>query len=362
MNPMSGTSAGRPPDPPDGPAQSNPRILHLLRAKLRLGHYSLRTEQAYRSWVVRFVRFHGLRHPATLGEAEVLAFLHDLVERRGVSASTQQQALAALLFLYRQVLGRPLRLEGRIPRGRSPGRIPEVLNREEVVRVLERLDGVHRLVGTVLYGSGLRLAECITLRVKDVDLVRREIRLRRGKGERDRVTVLPALVVEALGQHLAKVRRLHQRDLAAGGGRVALPGALAVKYPSAAAAWPWQWVFPAGRRYVDRATGERRRHHLHPTAFQRAMAQAVRQAGISKRASAHTFRHSFATHLLEAGYDIRTVQELMGHKFLATTMIYTHVLQKGGMGVKSPADLLGAGEQPFAVFPSWEARDTVSGR
>ena len=343
-------------------SQSKVRLLQLLRAKLRLGHYSLRTEQAYRSWVIRFVRFHGLRHPAGLGEPEVEAFLRHLVERGRVAASTQQQALAALLFLYREVLGRPLRLAGRIPRGRSPGRIPEVLSREEVVRVLGQLDGVHRLIGLVLYGSGLRLAECLTLRVKDVDLARREIRLRRGKGERDRVTVLPAAAVEALGRHLERVRRLHRRDLESGGGRVALPGALATKYPGAAASWPWQWVFPAGRRYLDRETGERRRHHLHPTAFQRAMARAVRRSGIAKRASAHTFRHSFATHLLEAGYDIRTVQELMGHKYLATTMIYTHVLQKGGLGVKSPADLLGAGEQPFAVFPSWVARDNVQGR
>jgi integron integrase len=341
--------------------QSKTRILQLLRAKLRLGHYSLRTEQAYRGWVIRFVRFHGLRHPATMGETEVLAFLEDLVERGKVAAATQQQAVAALLFLYREVLGRPLRIDGRIPRGRSPGRIPEVLNREEIVRVLGRLDGVHRLVGLVLYGSGLRLAECLALRVKDVDLGRREIRLRRGKGERDRVTVLPGVAVEALGRHLERVRRLHRKDLAAGAGRVALPGALAAKYPSAAESWPWQWVFPAARRYVDPATGERRRHHLHPTAFQRAMARAVRDSGIAKRASAHTFRHSFATHLLEAGYDIRTVQELMGHKYLATTMIYTHVLQRGGMGVSSPADHLAAGEQPFAVFPSWVARDTLRG-
>ncbi|HJS46867.1 MAG TPA: integron integrase [Gemmatimonadales bacterium] len=350
---------GRAPALPAGPVQSKARILHLLRAKLRLGHYSLRTEQAYRGWVIRFVRFHGLRHPAGLGEEEVLDFLRDLVERGRVAVATQQQALAALLFFYREVVGRALRLEGRIPRGRSPGRIPEVLNRDEVGRVLGRLEGVHRLVGVVLYGSGLRLAECLTLRVKDVDLGRREIRLRRGKGERDRVTVLPGVAVEALERHLGAVRRLHQRDLAAGGGRVALPDALARKYPQAAASWAWQWLFPAGRRHLDRDTGERRRHHLHPTAFQRAMARAVREAGIGKRASAHTFRHSFATHLLEAGYDIRTVQELLGHKYLATTMLYTHVLQKGGMGVRSPADTLGAGERPFAVIPAWAAREAL---
>lgn len=334
---------------PDDRPQSKARLLTLLRAKMRLGHFSLRTEQAYRGWVVRYIRYHDLRHPREMGEAEVLEFLRHLAEDRHVAASTQVQALAALQFLYREVLDRPLRLAGRIPRGRVPDRLPTVLTREEVVRVVDELTGVYRLVALLLYGSGLRLMECLTLRVKDVDLVRGEIRVRRGKGGRDRVTVLPAVIRRALEAHLAEVKRRHGRDLSRGAGRVALPGALARKYPRAAAAWAWQWIFPAKRRYLDRETGELRRHHLHATAVQRAVAEAVRRSGIGKRASCHTFRHSFATHLLESGYDIRTVQELLGHRDVSTTMLYTHVLNRGGFGVRSPADLLsGSG---LAVFP-----------
>ena len=323
---------------PPSPSQSNPRLLTLLRAKLRLGHYSLRTEQAYRGWVVRFVRFHGLRHPAEMGEGEVLAFLHELAELQRVASATQVQALAALQFLYREVLGRPLALEGRIVRGRAPARVPTVLTRDEVWRVLEELPGVYRLIGELLYGSGLRLLEGMSLRVKDVDLVRREIRVRRGKGERDRVTVLPERVVARLGEHLVEVRRRHGQDLAEGAGRVALPGALGRKYPQAAASWPWQWVFPAARLHRDAESGLVGRHHLHPSAMQREMAAAVRRSGIGKRASCHTLRHTFATHLLESGYDIRTVQELLGHRDVATTMLYTHVLNRGALGVRSPAD------------------------
>src|SRR5574338_602076 len=281
------------PCPP--PSQSNPRLLALLRARLRLGHYSLRTEEAYRGWVVRFIRYHGLRHPRDMAEPEVLEFLRHLAEDRKVAAATQEQALAALLFLYRDVLDRPLRLAGRVARGRAPSRLPAVLTRDEVVRVVNELPGTYRLIGLLLYGSGLRLLECLTLRVKDVDLDRGEIRIRRGKGAKDRVTVLPRLVGEALAAHLAEVRLRHRRDVAAGGGSVRLPGALA---------------------------------------------EAVRRSGIGKRASCHTFRHSFATHLLEAGYDIRTVQELLGHRDVSTTMIYTHVLNRGGLGVQSPADFL----------------------
>ena len=333
----------------DGSAQSKTRLLTLLRAKLRLGHFSLRTEQAYRGWVVRFVRYHDLRPPQEMGEAEVLEFLRHLAEDRHVAASTQEQALAALQFLYREVLDRPLRLAGRIPRGRVPDRLPTVLTRDEVVRVVDELSGVYRLVALLLYGSGLRLMECLTLRVKDVDLARGEIRVRRGKGGRDRVTVLPGVILRVLEAHLAEVKRRHRRDLSRGAGRVALPGALARKYPRAAASWAWQWIFPAKRRYLDRETGEARRHHLHATAVQRAVAEAVRRSGIGKRASCHTFRHSFATHLLESGYDIRTVQELLGHRDVSTTMLYTHVLNRGGLGVRSPADLLtGSG---LAAFP-----------
>jgi integron integrase len=330
--------------------QSKARLLTLLRAKLRLGHFSLRTEQAYRGWVVRYVRYHDLRHPLEMREDEVLEFLRHLAEDRHVAASTQVQALAALQFLYREVLDRPLRLAGRVPRGRVPDRLPTVLTRDEVVRVVDELLGVYRLVALLLYGSGLRLMECLTLRVKDVDLARGEIRVRRGKGARDRVTVLPAVIRGALEAHLVEMKRRHRRDLDRGAGRVALPGALARKYPRAAASWAWQWIFPAKRQYRDGEAGELRRHHLHATAVQRAVAEAVRRSGIGKRASCHTFRHSFATHLLESGYDIRTVQELLGHREVSTTMLYTHVLNRGGLGVRSPADLLaGAG---LAVFPN----------
>lgn len=328
---------------PPLPPQPKAKLLQTLRAKLRLGHFSPRTEQAYVSWVRRFVRDQGLRHPRGLGEREVTAFLTRLAVEGRVAASTQAQALAALLFLYRHVLERPLEGLGRVPRGRMPVRLPVVLTADEVERVLGCLAGTSRLVALLLYGSGLRLMEALTLRVKDLDLARGEIRVRRAKGARDRVTVLARSVVRPLAEHLERVRRLHQRDLEAGAGAVELPGALRRKYPTAARSWPWQWVFPAVRRYRDRESGEVRRHHLHETAVQRAMAEAVRRSGIGKRATCHTLRHSFATHLLEGGYDIRTVQELLGHRDVSTTMLYTHVLNRGGLAVRSPADGLGAG-------------------
>jgi integron integrase len=331
------------PLPPPTSSQSNPRLLTVLRLQLRLGHYSLRTEQAYVSWVRRFVRFHRCRHPRELDEREVVAFLRALVDERHVSASTKAQALAALLFLYREVLGRPLQMAGLVPRGLGVTRIPVVLDRAEVSRVLAQLPGVYHLVGLLLYGSRLRLLECLTLRIKDVDLGRSEIRVRRGKGQKDRVTMVPEAAREPLRDHLERVRARHEADLAAGAGAVVLPEALARKYPGAIHSWGWQWVFPATRQYADRETGEARRHHLHPSAVQRAMTLAVRRSGIAKRASCHTLRHSFATHLLEAGYDIRTVQELLGHRDVRTTMIYTHVLLQGGRGVRSPADLLPGG-------------------
>jgi integron integrase len=264
-----------------------------------------------------------------------------LVEDRNLSASTQQQALSALLFLYRNVVGQPLEALGRLPRGRVPTTLPLVLTADEVARVVGSLQGIHRLVGLLLYGSGLRLTECLTLRVKDLDLERGELTVRWGKGRKDRVTVIPETVRGALREHLERVRRVHVRDLAAGAGWVELPGDLDTKYPNAASAWPWQWVFPARRRYRDPVSGRIRRHHLHESAIQRAMTAAVRGSRIGKRASCHTLRHSFATHLLEAGYDIRTVQELLGHRDVSTTMIYTHVLNRGGRGVRSPADSLG---------------------
>jgi integron integrase len=289
--------------------------------------------------VLRYVRYHGTRHPAELGEAEVFAFLRHLAEERKLAAATQAQALAALQFLYSRVLDRPLTgVGGAVPTARRPVRIPAVLSEAEVRQVLEQLEGVNRLVAMLLYGSGMRLAECLSLRVKDVDLERREIRIRRGKGAKDRVTMVPATLVEPLRGHLARVRGRHQRDLAEGAGSVELPDALERKYPKAAREWAWQWLFPASRQYVDPSTGVRRRHHLHETVMQRAMTAAVRASGIGKRASCHTLRHSFATHLLQSGYDIRTVQELLGHRDVSTTMIYTHVLGRGGLGVRSPAD------------------------
>lgn len=322
------------------PAES-PKLLPAVRSRLRLRHMSLRTEQAYLSWIRRYVRYHGTRHPRELGEVEIVDFLTDLAERRGVAHSTQMQALSALLFLYRDVLNRAVGDLRSAVRARTPTRLPVVLAREEVSRLLAQLAGDVYLVVLLLYGSGLRLLEALSLRVKDVDLTRREILVRRGKGAKDRVTMVPASAADLLRRKLDVVRRLHQRDLASGRGRVALPDALMHKVPSWASDFAWQWVFPARRRYIDPASHEPRRHHLHETAVQREVRRAVLAAGITKRATCHSLRHSFATHLLEDGYDIRTVQELLGHTDVSTTMIYTHVLNRGGRGVRSPADVLG---------------------
>jgi len=318
--------------------QYKSQLLQSLRSNLRLQHMSRRTEEAYVYWTKRFVRYGGLRHPAELTPEDVRRFLSHLVEERKLSAATQQQALSALLFLYRNVVGRPLEALGRLPRGRVPTTIPVVLTVGEVARVLGLLRGVYRLVGLLLYGSGLRLSECLLLRVKDLDLERGELTVRRGKGGKDRVTVVAEAARAGLRGHLDQVRTLHLEDVAAGGGWVEMPGGLDAKYPVAGSTWAWQWVFPARRRLRDPVTGRLRRHHLHESAVQRAMTAAVRASGIAKRASCHTLRHSFATHLLAAGYDIRTVQELLGHRDVATTMVYTHVLNRGGRGVRSPAD------------------------
>ena len=289
-------------------------------------------------WVRRFVQFHRLRDPALMGEPEVAAFLSDLATRGRVSASTQNQALGALLFLYQEVLGRRLAWVEGVVHAKRPARLPVVLTPAEVRAVLAKLRGTGWLVAMLLYGSGLRLLEALELRVKDIDFERREIRLRAGKGAKDRVTVLPDAVCALLQRHLEAVRRLHRCDLAAGYGAVALPGALHLKLPGAAKDWAWQWVFPAVRRFGVPGTGGVRRHHLDPSGVQRAFHAAVRASGVAKRATCHTLRHSFATHLLESGADIRTVQELLGHRDVRTTMIYTHVLNRGGLGVRSPAD------------------------
>jgi integron integrase len=312
-----------------------PKLLAVLRSALRLRHYSRSTEAAYCGWVRRYVRFHGLAHPAQMGKGEVSAFLSHLVEVRGVSSATQGQALAALLFLYREVLRQPLgHVAGMRPK--APVRVPAVLSRDAVHRVLGRLEGEKRLAATLLYGSGLRLMECMRLRVQDVDVQRGELVVRRGKGAKDRVTMLPRAVVPAIEGQFERVRAVSARDRAAGV-RVPLPAAFARKSPSAATDWRWAWLFPAARCVRD-ARGVAWRSHLHESVLQRAVAEAGRSAQVGQRVTCHVFRHSFATHLLEDGYDIRTVQELLGHRSVETTMIYTHVLNRGGLGVRSPLD------------------------
>jgi integron integrase len=314
------------------------KLFDLVRAALRTRHYSIRTEEAYVGWIRRFVVFHGKRHPNEMGEAEINAFLSSLATDGRVAASTQNQALSALLFLYRHILEKPFPEMTALVRARRPSRLPVVLTRDEVRRVLARLGGEPRLVATLLYGSGLRLMEALRLRVKDLDVSRNEILVRDGKGQKDRVTMLPAALKPDLAAYLRAVRARHDAELARGGGDVHLPDAIRIKYPGAAKSWPWQYVFPAGRESADPRSGEIRRHHLPETAVQRAVRKADDDAGIAKPASCHTLRHSFATHLLESGYDIRTIQELLGHRDVATTMIYTHVLNTGGRGVRSPLD------------------------
>jgi integron integrase len=320
-------------------ARPAPRLLDRVRGVLRARHFSRRTEQAYVAWIRRFIFFHGKRHPDGLGAPEVAGYLGHLASRCEVSASTQKQAFSALLFLYREVLGRELAGLDKVPRARLPERLPVVLSRDEVVALLGRMHGTPRLMASLMYGAGLRLLECCRLRVKDVDFARQELLVRDGKGRKDRVTVLPGRLVPPLRAHLERVQRQHLADLEGHAGYVALPGALARKYPNANREWAWQWVFPAARVHTDGATGERRRHHLHESVLQREFAAAVRAEKLAKPATCHTLRHSFATHLLETGYDLRTIQELLGHADVSTTMIYTHVLNRGGRGVRSPLDL-----------------------
>lgn len=315
----------------------NPKLLERMHEILQTRHYSACTEKAYCSWVERYIRFHRMTHPAEMGEREISAFLTHLAVEGKVSASTQNQALAALLFLYRYVLGTGVGNLGEIARARKPLRLPVVLTPPEVRGVLERLQGAEHLAVSLMYGTGLRLMECLRLRVLDIDFQRNEITVRSGKGDKDRITMLPESLKAPLRAQLRRAEAVHQEDLADGWGRVMMPEALARKYPNAAADWRWQWVFPQERRWKAQ-NGLQGRHHMHPTVLQRAVKHAVREAGVMKHAGCHTMRHSFATHLLEAGYDIRTIQELLGHRDVRTTMVYVHVLNKGGHGVRSPID------------------------
>lgn len=318
--------------------EGSPRLLDRLRDRIRLKHYSIRTEQAYTHWVRRFILYHDKRHPRDMGAPEVEAFLTYLARQGGVASSTQNQALSAILFLYRQVLGVDLPWLDGVERAKKPQRLPVVMTRDEVRAVLARLDGRAGLMARLLYGTGLRLMECVRLRVKDVDFAAGQITVREGKGDKDRVTMLPGSLVEPLRHEIARVRIIHDDDIGAGFGEVWLPHALARKYSNAGRELGWQYVFPSLKRSRDPRSGRIRRHHVDEKSLQRAVKNAVRAAGLSKPASCHTFRHSFATHLLEEGYDIRTVQELLGHKDVSTTMIYTHVLNRGGRGVVSPLD------------------------
>jgi len=317
-------------------------VLSVLRERIVARHYSVRTLEAYTMWVRRFVRFHGRRHPREMGPSQVREFLTHLAQHERVSASTQNQALAALLFLYREVLDVPIAATADHLHAKRPVRLPVVLTPTEVDAVLSEMSSVTRLMASLLYGSGMRLLECCQLRVKDLDLSTRELVVREGKGKKDRRTMVPNALVPALTAHLRAMRVQHERDVRAGAGFVALPGALARKLGNGAAReWAWQWVFPATRTYRDAESGERRRHHLHESVLQREVTAAGRAARLSKRVTCHTFRHSFATHLLESGSDIRTIQELLGHADVRTTMIYTHVLNRGGLGVRSPLDVFG---------------------
>lgn len=350
-------------DPGGQPAPANPpkpRLLQQVRDAVRRKHFSPRTEETYIHWIRRFIYFHGKRHPAELGEAEVTAFLNHLARDRKVAAATQNQALSALLFLYREALAQPLAWLDGLDRAKRPARVPSVLTRDEAAALLARLQGTRWIMAALLYGAGLRLRECLKLRVKDIDFGYGQIVVRDGKGAKDRVTMLPASTVRPLQEHLVRVRLLHERDLAAGYGSVELPDALSVKYPRAAQEWGWKFVFPSYKLSTDKRSGEIRRHHVYENYLIRAVKQATRMAGIAKPVSCHTLRHSFATHLIEGGYDIRTVQELLGHHSVETTMIYTHVMNKGGRGVASPLDSGGRGLT--AAEPGGQGRGNMAAR
>jgi integron integrase len=314
------------------------QLLDQVRDQIRLLHYSIRTEEAYINWVRQFIIFNGKRHPNEMGSAEISQFLSYLAKERNVAASTQNQALSALLFLYRQVLDKQIDWIDDVERAKKPRRLPVVFNKAEARAVLNHLRGEMWLMASLLYGSGLRLMECVRLRVKDVGFSKSEIIVREGKGNKDRVTVLPKPLAYPLEQHLIRVKAIHETDIREGYGRVYLPFALARKYPNANREWCWQYVFPASKRSIDPRRGQIQRHHLAESGLQKAVKSAIRRAGINKPGSCHTLRHSFATHMLESGYDLRTIQELLGHQSVETTQIYTHVLNRGGRGVRSPLE------------------------
>jgi integron integrase len=320
------------------PRTDKPKLLDQVRDVIRRKHYSIRTEQAYIDWIKRFIIYHGKRHPGEMAEEEVAEFLTHLARDLNVAVSTQNQALSALLFLYKEVLKHEIGWLQKVERAKKPPKLPVVLSRAEVKQIFGHLHGVPKLMAGLLYGSGLRLMECVRLRIKDIDFELAQITVRDAKGGKDRITMLPLNVSEPLRRHLLRVKAQHEQDLEDGFGSVHLPFALARKTPKAAREWPWQYAFPSSRLSVDPRNGEKRRHHIAEGLLQSALKRAVDAAGIVKRANCHSLRHSFATHLLTKGYDIRTVQELLGHKDVSTTMIYTHVLNKPGVGVKSPLD------------------------
>jgi integron integrase len=322
------------------PSKRGPRLLDQVRNVIRCKHYSIRTEQSYVDWIRRYIYFHNKQHPKDMSEAHISEFLTHLAVDRKVASSTQNQALCALVFLYRNVLKQDIGEFENLIRAKKPQKLPVVFTREEVKQILLQLSGANWLMGQLIYGAGLRIMECVRMRVKDVDFGYGQIVVRDGKGKKDRVTMLPELIVEELKRHLLRVKKTHELDLKAGYGAVYLPYALERKYKNANISWGWQYIFPATRRSIDPRSGVERRHHISETVPQRAVKKAIRNCGLTKAGSCHSLRHSFATHLLEAGYDIRTVQELLGHKDVSTTMIYTHVLNKGGKGVQSPGDTL----------------------
>jgi len=318
--------------------KNKPKLLDQVRQIIRIKHYSLRTEESYINWIKRFIFFHNKKHPIEMGEEEIGQFITYLAKNDKVSASTQNQALCAIIFLYKNVLKKELENTISIYWSKRPKKLPVVFTKSEAIEVLNNLKGTHWIVAMLLYGSGLRLSESLELRVKDIDFGYNQILVRESKGGKDRTTMLPQKIVEPLKNHLNEVKKIHEEDLKNGFGSVYLPYAIERKYPNAEYEWDWQYVFPATKISTDPRSGIQRRHHLYDTVIQKAVKQAIRNAGIVKNASCHTFRHSFATHLLESGYDIRTIQELLGHKNVETTMIYTHVINQGGKGVRSPAD------------------------